>query len=97
MDELNAIVSLWGKPCMKDGDGVVTIEGRAVTSGEATQIDTEVIRLQAEYDAQEYARNRAVSFPSWQEQMDMQYHDELNGTTTWKDAVAKVKSDNPKG
>ena len=39
---------------------------------------------------------RARSYPSWQEQMDMQYKDLLNGTTTWKDAVAKVKSDNPK-
>ena len=95
MDELNAIVSLWGKPCMKDGDGVVTIEGRAVTSGEATQIDTEVIRLQAEYDANQYQRDR--QYPSIGDQLDMQYHDELNGTTTWKDAVAKVKSDNPKG
>jgi hypothetical protein len=28
--------------------------------------------------------------------MDMQYHDQLDGTTTWKDAIAKVKSDNPK-
>jgi len=26
----------------------------------------------------------------------MQYWDSVNGTTTWKDAVAKVKSDNPK-
>jgi len=26
----------------------------------------------------------------------MQYKDLLNGTTTWKDAVAKVKLDNPK-
>jgi len=26
----------------------------------------------------------------------MQYHDQLDGTTTWKDAVAKVKADNPK-
>jgi len=26
----------------------------------------------------------------------MQYHDEVNGTTTWKDAIAKVKADNPK-
>jgi len=95
MDELNAIVSLWGKPCMKDGDGVVTIEGRAVTSGEATQIDTEVIRLQKEYDALQYQRDR--QYPSIGDQLDMQYHDELNGTTTWKDAVAKVKSDNPKG
>ena len=27
---------------------------------------------------------------------NMQYHDQLDGTTTWKDAVAKVKADNPK-
>ena len=36
-------------------------------------------------------------YPSWQEQMDMQYWDNVNGTTTWKDAIAKVKADNPKG
>ena len=40
---------------------------------------------------------RANAYPTWQEQMDMQYKDLLNGTTTWKDAVAKVKLDNPKG
>ena len=39
---------------------------------------------------------RASEYPTWQDQMDMQYKDLLNGTTTWKDAVAKVKSDNPK-
>ena len=39
---------------------------------------------------------RASSYPTWQEQMDMQYWDNVNDTTTWKDAVAKVKSDNPK-
>ena len=40
--------------------------------------------------------NRAISYPRIQDQLDMQYKDLLNGTTTWKDAVAKVKSDNPK-
>ena len=45
-------------------------------------------------NANEYKQNR--SYPSWQEQMDMQYWDSVNGTTTWKDAIAKVKSDNPK-
>jgi len=39
---------------------------------------------------------RAVAYPTWQDQMDMQYKDLLNGTTTWKDTVAKVKLDNPK-
>jgi len=29
-------------------------------------------------------------------QLDMQYHDNLDGTTTWKDHVAKVKADHPK-
>ena len=40
--------------------------------------------------------NRANDYPTWQDQMDMQYHDTVNGTTTWKDAIAKVKTDNPK-
>ena len=53
--------------------------------------------LQAEYDAQEYARNRKTSYPPIGDQLDMQYHDQVNGTTKWKDAIAKVKSDNPKG
>ena len=57
-------------------------------------IQAEITRLQAEYDDQEYARNR--QYPSIGDQMDMQYHDLLNSTTTWKDAIAKVKADNPK-
>ena len=60
-----------------------------------SEIDAEVTRLQAEYDALQYQRDR--QYPSIGDQLDMQYHDELNGTTTWKDAVAKVKADNPKG
>lgn len=29
------------------------------------------------------------------DQLDMQYHDSVDGTSTWKDHVAKVKTDNP--
>ena len=61
-----------------------------------SEIDAEIIRLQAEYDAHEYARNRASAFPSIGDQLDMQFHDLVDGTTTWKDAIAKVKEDNPK-
>ena len=39
---------------------------------------------------------RRKEYPSWQDQMDMQYKDLVNSSTTWKDAIAKVKSDNPK-
>ena len=58
------------------------------------EIDAEVIRLQAEYDANQYQRDRV--YPSIQDQLDMQYWDKVNGTTTWQDAIAKVKADTPK-
>jgi len=58
-------------------------------------IETKMVELQADYDAKQYQRDRV--YPSIGDQLDMQYKDLLNGTTTWKDAVAKVKSDNPKG
>tara|TARA_R100000278_G_scaffold51698_1_gene43696 strand:- start:872 stop:1198 length:327 start_codon:yes stop_codon:yes gene_type:complete len=47
-------------------------------------------------NANDYREKRKTSYPSMQEQLDMQYWDSINGTTTWKDAIAKVKSDNPK-
>ncbi len=43
-----------------------------------------------------YKSKRRAAYPSQQAQLDMQYWDKKNGTTTWVDAVAKVKSDNPK-
>ena len=43
-----------------------------------------------------YKSDRASSYASIGEQLDMQYWDAVNGTTTWKDHIAKVKSDNPK-
>ena len=38
---------------------------------------------------------RRNAYGDWNSQLDMQYHDNVNGTTTWKDHVAKVKTDNP--
>ena len=59
-------------------------------------VQEKVAELQAEYDSKQYQRDRAVAYPSIQEQLDMQYWDSVNGTNTWKDAIAKVKTDNPK-
>ena len=60
------------------------------------QILAKQVELQTEYDAKQYQRDRAKEYPSWQDQMDMQYWDKVNGTSTWQDAVAEVKSDFPK-
>ena len=39
---------------------------------------------------------RQMAYPTIQEQLDMQYKDAVDGTTTWKDAIAQVKADYPK-
>ena len=59
-------------------------------------IEAKMVEVQAEYDANQYQRDRATAYPSIQDQLDMQYWDNINGTTTWEDAIAKVKADNPK-
>ena len=40
--------------------------------------------------------DRKLAYGSIADQLDMQYWDSVNGTTTWKDHIAQVKSDNPK-
>ena len=59
-----------------------------------SDVEAKQTELQADYDAKQYQRDRI--YPSIQDQLDMQYWDSVNGTTTWKDTVAKVKADNPK-
>jgi hypothetical protein len=59
-------------------------------------IEAKMAEVQAEYDANQYQRDRATAYPTIQDQLDMQYWDNVNGTTNWEDAIAKVKADNPK-
>ena len=66
------------------------------TAEELTQREAEEAVAKAEQVANAYKFSREENYPSIQEQLDMQYWDQVNGTTTWKDAIAKVKSDNPK-
>ena len=61
-----------------------------------SEINAEINRLQTEYEANKYQRDRADAYPSIQEQLDMQYWDAVNVTKKWQEAVAKVKADNPK-
>ena len=60
------------------------------------QVSAKKSELQTDYNNKQYQRDRADAYPSIQDQLDMQYHDSVDGTTTWKDAIAKVKTDIPK-
>ena len=43
-----------------------------------------------------YDELRAAEYPSREDQFDMQYHDQVDGTTTWKDTIQAVKDKYPK-
>ena len=88
-------------------NAVVTIKGDDINTCEIewhngttpipkADIEAKMVEVQADYDAKQYQRDRATAYPSIQDQLDMQYWDKINGTTNWEDAIAKVKSDNPK-
>jgi hypothetical protein len=83
--------------------GVATIDGGKEV--DCTQKDIDDIEARKASRAKEveafkktqYQLDRKAEYLSIGDQLDMQYKDLINGTTTWKDHVAKVKSDNPKG
>tara|TARA_R110002020_G_scaffold459391_4_gene677388 strand:+ start:1673 stop:1963 length:291 start_codon:yes stop_codon:yes gene_type:complete len=83
---------------------VVTIRGETdawdsdgnVVELDESKIGTEITRLQAEYDALEYSRNRAKAYDSVGNQLDMLMKDMKNGTTTHQEACEAVKAKYPK-
>ncbi len=83
---------------MPDGKLNEEFVARLNLGGSATEaeITAEVTRLQAEYDALQYQRDRASAYPSLTEQADMAYWDRQNGTTTLDDAISAVKLQFPK-
>ena len=80
---------------INDATGVFDKDGNSITLDQS-KIDAARATIDAEYAALEYSRKRVEQYATIQDQLDMQYWDSVNGTTTWKDHIAKVKSDNPK-
>ena len=94
IDKLKAIQSL------RPNAGFV-IRGNELEWHDTTQtkpteeeIQAEITRLQAEYDANQYQRKRASEYPSWQQQLEKIYDD---GIDAWKtEMVDPIKAKYPK-
>ena len=59
-------------------------------------MNAKVAELRIEYDAQEYARDRKAEYDALN-QFELISDDDVNGTTTHKDAIAAIKTKYPKG
>lgn len=76
---------------------VVTVDdgtGAFDSQGNKVEIDLGLVNAWVDPDTYKYQRQSA--YPSIQEQLDMQYWDAINGTTTWQDAINAVKQEFPK-
>jgi len=75
------------------GFGYSDIDFQDTTPFTEEEFNTEVARLQAEYDNAQYARDRAAAYPSIEDQLDKIYH---GGINAWKADIKAVKDANPK-
>ena len=75
---------------------VVTIRSDIAYDANDNVVEYDAAAAQALVDANAYKDQRATAYPSIQEQLDMQYWDGVNGTTTWADAIAAIKEGFPK-
>ena len=71
-------------------DGVIEWLSDGITQPTQVEIDAEIVRLQAEYDSQEYARDRATEYPEIKDQLDMLWH--AIDTGDWTAAKVKLTS-----
>jgi hypothetical protein len=93
---IDAIQSLRPNAQLAIRDGIIEWYDTEQTQPTTEELAAEVLRLQAEYDANQYQRDRAAAYPSLTEQADMAYWDRQNGTTTLDDAINAVKAAHPK-
>lgn len=57
------------------------------------EVEAEIVRLQAEYDAQQYQRLRKEAYPPIADQLDILYH---GGFDAWRTAIDEIKEQFPK-
>ena len=74
----------------------VNNERREFTDSEYDQAIVDLANSKFDQQENGYKTARQEAYASIQDQLDMQYWDSVNDTTTWADHISKVKSDNPK-
>jgi|TARA_B110000858_G_scaffold184320_1_gene225424 hypothetical protein len=96
IDKLAAIKSLTPNAWFQLTDDVVSWHAEeSQTEPTQAEIDAEIIRLQAVYDSQLYARTRKAKYNALN-QFELMTDDAANGTTTHADAINAIKAAHPK-
>ncbi len=68
-----------------------------LTDEEQATLNASHAEEQVRLDARAWLDGRLSEYPPLQDQLDMQYWDNINGTTLWADLITRVKTKHPKG
>jgi len=99
-EKFDAVKSLVGGELSQPLDGIIRFHSGQTPPSDSA-IDTKLKELQADYDAKQYQRDRAVEYPQIGDQLDMLYHaidaGKVNKTSDFYKALKAVKDKHPKG
>jgi hypothetical protein len=76
-----------------DYEGLIWFDENDLPPPTEEELQAEIERLQAEYENNQYQRDRASAYPSIQDQLDVLYHQGYDG---WKARIDEVKNKYPK-
>ena len=93
MNKIDALLSLRpGAQWTLRGDELEWLDTEQTQPTDA-EIAAEIARLEADYAAKQYQRDRAAAYPSYADQFDLLYH---GGYDAWKAAIDAIKQEYPK-
>ena len=95
LDLLRATSILFGDCSQESEGGDITINTGTLTAAQLTQVTAKAEEIQAEYDANTYARSRKTAYNALN-QLELISDDAINGTTTHADAILAIKAEFPK-
>ena len=78
------------------GEGLVVPTGHTEYESMPEDLELLVNRFKELKVATSWVQERREAYPSLADQADMQFHDAVDGTTTWQDAIQAVKDAYPK-
>lgn len=88
---INKDIILWD-----EGKGIYIKEwNESLLGPRPTQEDLKEWEINFDLQYRQNLARQMRKYPSWQEQMDMQYYDKVNNTTTWEDSITDIKLSHP--
>ena len=94
VDRIKAIQALYTNAVSIEE--IDTTDEYVVKDADGNEITVDYTQVDAWVDPKLYSYARQEQYAPIKQQLDMMYHDQVNGTSTWKDHIAAVKAAHPK-